>query len=92
MIKVQYTATVYNPDTEETLHGWVDPQYSMWTLFTLAEDVRTFEYETEAEAFEAIESEIGLFETGDRQTFYALDARKNNESGEDWLYAAHIEK
>ena len=91
MIKVQYTATVFNPDTEETFNGWVNPSWSMFTLWTLAEDVPTFEFETIAEAIEAIEGTIGAYRDNGDGTFYAEDSRFHMESGEDWSYAAHIE-
>jgi hypothetical protein len=90
MLKVLFTASVYNLDTEESFHGWVDPQWSMFQLRSEDTDVRAFEVETEAEALELIESYIGAADSFDGETYYAADSRMNNETGENWSYAAHI--
>lgn len=88
MFKVNFTATVVNPDTEENFNGWVDPSYSMWTLFSDQPEAK--EFDTLAEAEEYIDSEIGVVETPERGIYYAQDSKMNLESGEDWSYAAVV--
>lgn len=92
MFAVRFTATVNNPDTEETFNGWVDPEWSMFELRTDKEDVRATECATHELAVEFIEETIGSVQTDDRESYYAEDSRMNLESGEDWSYAAHIEE
>lgn len=92
MIKVTFTATVYNPDTEETFNGWVDMKWNRFELRSEKEDVRTFEFDELHEALEFIESEIGAADSFDGHYYYAADSRMNLESGEDWSYCAVIEQ
>lgn len=92
MFKVQFTATVFNPDTEETLDGWVD----MSRPFELREastDVAEHEFYDREEAVKFITYNIGsIGEEQQRGTYYAEDSQINTESGENWNYAAHIEE
>lgn len=90
MFKVKFSATVYNPDTEENFNGWVDPSYSMWTLFNVEDTPKVYEFDTKAEAEEFVESTIGSADNYDGEDWYAADSKMNLESGEDWSYAAHI--
>lgn len=92
MIKVQFTATVFNPDTEETFNGWVDPQWNRFELRSEPTDVRTFEFDTRAEAEEFVESTIGVTGKGgyNGDTWYAEDSVFESMTGENWSYAAHI--
>ena len=92
MFKVKFTATVVNPDTEETFNGWVDMVYSRRTLFTHEDSVtRTHDFDTLPEAVEFIESEIGATEHDPgSDTWYAADGDMEPVSGETWLYAAHV--
>ncbi|QFG12785.1 hypothetical protein PBI_MIMI_312 [Arthrobacter phage Mimi] len=91
MIKVVFTGSAYNSDTEEEFHGFLDPKWSMWTLHELESDVRTWTFDTEAEALEFIESEIGSADSFDGEDFYAADAKLNNETGETFTYHARLE-
>lgn len=90
MIKVQFTATVFNPDTEETFNGWVDPQWSQFELRSEATDVATFEFETRLDAENFIESQIGVNDSYDMDTWVAADSVREPMTGEDWVYTAHI--
>lgn len=90
MFKVKFTATVFNPDTEETFNGWVDPNWAIMELRSEPTDVATFSFDTFDEAIEFIDKTIGSTTDNGDGTFYAEDARTNLESGEDWSYAAHI--
>lgn len=92
MIKVTFTATVFNPDTEETFNGWVDPKWNQFELRSEKEDVRTFEFDELHEALQFVESEIGAADSFDGHYYYAADSRMNLESGEDWSYCAVIEQ
>lgn len=87
--EVKFTASVNNPDTEEEFHGYVDPQYSMWTLFE-DEPERRFVFDTKAEAEEFVDSTIGSADHFDGEDWYAADAKMNLESGEDWSYHARF--
>lgn len=88
MFKVNFTATVVNPDTEDNFNGWVDPSYSMFLLF---EDAPTpKEFDTLKESEEYIDSEIGSVEAPERGIYYAQDSKMNYESGESWSYAAVV--
>ena len=90
MVKVQFTATVVNPDTEEEFNGWVNPQ-NRYELRTLAEDVPTFEFETLPEAVAFIEGEIGMTENeAGSDIWYSGDEDFHMESVESWHRAAHI--
>lgn len=89
-VQVRYTASVVNFDTSETFTGWVDPSWNRWELRSAAEDVKTYEYEDVTEALAAIESEIGAADNWDGESYYAADSAINLESGEHWLYAAHV--
>jgi hypothetical protein len=89
-ILVQYTASVLNPDTGDTFNGWVDPAWSRYELRSTEEDVRTFEYETLAEALADVESTVGPYDSWDGESYYAADEDMNPESGEIWMYAAHF--
>jgi hypothetical protein len=90
MVKVVFTATCYNPDTEEEFNGYLDPKWSKTTLFELESDVTVFEVETEAEALELIKSYIGEPDSFDGVDFYAADSHDNYETGENWTYHARI--
>jgi len=92
MFTVKFTATVFNPDTEETFNGWVDIRWNRFELRSLPGDVTTHTFDTRAEALHFIDSEIGSVGDEQRGTFYAEDSRMNLESGEDWSYAAHLEE
>lgn len=92
MFKVRFTATVNNPDTEETFNGWVDPKWSMTQLRSESTDVTTFEFDTRKEAEEFIEQTIGSADNYDGEDWYAADSHMDYQSGEDWSYAAHIEE
>lgn len=90
MYKVQFTATVVNPDTEETFNGWVDMEWNRWELRSESTDVRSHEFDTRDEAVEFIKSKLGDVRE-ERNTFYAEDTELHLESGETWGRAAHIE-
>lgn len=93
MVTVTFSATVVNEDTEETFTGWVDPDWNMWELRTNADDVRSWIFETAADAMEFVDSRIGSVDLVNvsRGTYYAEDAQMNTETGEVWSYAAHVE-
>jgi hypothetical protein len=90
MIEVRFTATVFNPDTEETFHGWVSPDWSMTTLYTERDDVKAYTFETQLDAVEFAYSHIGTLDGFDGVTGYAADSRMDLETGENWSYAAHF--
>jgi hypothetical protein len=90
MVKVKFTADVFNPDTEETFNGWVDPNWNSFELRSEPEDVRTFEFDNIDDAAEFIEDAIGSVVDNGDWTYYAEDSRMNLETGEDWSYAAHV--
>jgi hypothetical protein len=90
MFSVKFSATVYDSSSEESFNGWIDPNYSMWTLFEVEDTPKEFTFDTEVEALEFIDSTIGSVEPSERGTYYAQDARMNLETGEDWSYAAHV--
>jgi hypothetical protein len=90
MIKVKFTADVYNPDTEETFNGYVDPTRDMFQLRSDLYDVPVFEFDFMADAMEFVEDAIGIIGNSADGSFYAQDARLNAESGEYWNYAAHV--
>jgi hypothetical protein len=94
MFTVQFTATVFNPDTEDNFNGWVDPAWNRYELRELADDVRTWTFDTleEAEAF--IEETIGSTrqDSEPKRYYYAEDSDFNRETGEDWSYCAVIEE
>lgn len=90
MFSVQFTADVFNPDTEEEFHGWLDPQWSKTQLFELDTDVKTYEFDTREEAEEFIESEIGVADSFDGEDWYSADAHMDLESGGNWSYHARI--
>lgn len=87
---LQFTATVFNPDTEETFTGWVDMDWNRFELRSDASDVRMLKFEDRATAVRFIESEVGAIRDNGDGTFYAEDSRMNLETGEDWSYAGHI--
>lgn len=91
MFKIQFTATVTNPDTDEEFNGWVD----MSRPFELREantDVPVHEFYKREEALKFIRYNIGTIGHEQRGTFYADDTQVNDETGENWNYAAHIEE
>lgn len=90
MIKVQFTATVFNPDTEETFNGWVDPQWNRFELRSEPTDVKVYEFETLAEAEDFIESEIGVADSYNGDLWSAADSVTNTITGEEWSYTAAI--
>lgn len=90
MVTVKFTADVFDPSSEDTFNGWVDPDYSMWTLFESADTPKEYTFDTEAEALEFIDATIGSVTPGDRGSYYSEDARVNYETGESWTYGAHI--
>lgn len=90
MVKVKFTADVFNPDTEETFNGWVDPTRDMFQLRSDNDDVPVFEFDFMIDAMEFIEDAIGTIGNSADGSFYAQDARVNEESGESWSYAAHV--
>lgn len=94
MFIVQFTATVKNFDTEEDFNGWVDPLWNRFELRELADDVRSWDFDTLEEAIAFIDSEIGSVETrhAERGNYYAEDAEMNPESGEYWYYCGHVEE
>ena len=89
-MRVVFTASVYNPDTEEEFHGYVSPKWSMFELRSEESDVEVFEVETEDEALKLIEEHIGAADNFDGEDYYAADSRFNDETGEDWSYHARI--
>lgn len=91
MVKVTFTASVHNFDTEDEFHGFIDPKWSMWELYTEANDVRTYEFDTESEATAFIESEIGSADNFDGIDWYAADPQMNYDTGESWSYHARLE-
>jgi hypothetical protein len=91
MVTVSFTATVYNPDTEEVFNGWVDINWNRFELRTEQTDVRVHQFDTLAEAEEFVESEIGPADSYENGHWYAADSVMNNESGEDWSYCAYFE-
>lgn len=91
MRKVFITATVVNPDTEENYHGWIDLNWNRFQLLEDKELVGHHDVEDGENALDVIESLIGAVEISDGETFYAQDGQTNMESGEVWIYAAHLE-
>jgi hypothetical protein len=91
-MRVVFTATVYNLDTEESFNGYVDPKWNRFELRSEESDVQSFEVENEAEALELIKSYIGEPDSFDGEYFYAADSQMNNETGEDWSYCAVIKQ
>jgi hypothetical protein len=89
MFKVQFSATVSNPDTEEKYNGWVDMSRP-FELRSESTDVAVHEFYDREEAVKFITYNIGAIDSEERGTFYAADSRMDLESGEDWSYAAHI--
>jgi hypothetical protein len=93
MFKVTYSATVFNPDTEDTFNGWVDMDWNRFELRTEEEDVRSKEFDTYEEAVQSIEDTIGSLQNdGGSSAYYGEDSVFNNESGEDWHYCGHVEE
>lgn len=96
MFRVRFTATVKNFDTEEEFNGWVDPNWNRFELRTEREDVRFEDFDTREEAEKHIEGTIGAIDlSGDEETFgnyYGADAETNDETGEVWYRAGHIEE
>jgi hypothetical protein len=96
MITVRFTATVVNPDTEETLSGWIDPAWHRYKLRERPEQVSAYKFPTRYDALKFAELNIGYFDETAREdnslgTFYSLDSETNMETGESWSYAAHLE-
>lgn len=91
MVKVQFTARVVNPDTEEEFNGWVDPKWNQYVLRSESTDVTAWEFETLSEAVAFIEAHIGMTEhESGSDTWYSADEDFHMESGESWHRAAHI--
>ena len=83
MIKVQFTATVFNPDTEETFNGWVDPQWNRFELRSEPTDVKVYEFETLAEATGRKDSVILK---GNRRWFApGHNSIITDAAGRDWI-------
>lgn len=91
MVKVQFSATVINHDTEETFSGWVDPSWNQFELRELSTDVRTWEFDTRAEAIEFADSKIGTLDDTGLSVVYSDDSVQNLETGEYWRYAVLID-
>lgn len=69
--------------------GWIDPM-NMKEIFPNREDVGVYGFGTWDAAVEWVETVIGSIETGDRETFYTVDAQMDMITGDYWRYAAHI--
>lgn len=69
--------------------GWIDPNWSMFTLFENRGEVPVFVAETMEEVVEGIESHIGATGTADGEDYYSLDT-KTDSDGNYWSYAAHV--
>lgn len=69
--------------------GWVDPIRAR-DIQPNREDVAPYGFGSREEAVEWIESVIGAIETGDYETYYAIDAVQDMETGDYWKYAAHL--
>lgn len=69
--------------------GWIDP-IRMKEIYPNRSDVGVYGFGTWAEAVEWVETVIGAVETGDRETFYTVDAELDMITGDYWRYAAHI--
>lgn len=90
MFTVLVTADVFNPDTEETFNGYVNPKWSMFELRSQPTDVESVTFDTKKEAEEYVESTIGTADSYDGEYWYAADSKMNLESGENWTYTAII--
>jgi hypothetical protein len=75
-------------DAEE--RGWVDLHWNRKQFHENKEDVRTFEFDSLAEAEEFIESEIGSYDSYDGGTWYAADPDIDYVTGASYSYAAHV--
>lgn len=71
--------------------GWVDPKWSRRKLHDDPKYVTAAGFDTLAECQEYIESVIGATEPTEGDTYYAVDAEQDVETGDHWKYAAHIE-
>ena len=89
--KIFITASVFNPDTEEEFHGWIDPSWSMFQLHENKEDVAPLEFDPEFDdSIEAlIEETIGSIDSTERGNHYGADTPLHD--GEYWSYCAHVE-
>lgn len=96
MFKVRFTATVKNFDTEEEFNGWVSPDWSRFDLYTEREDVKVYEFDTREEAVKFIEETIGAIDFSGAEevmgNYYGADPETNNETGEVWYRAGHVEE
>lgn len=94
MKKITFTANSVDSDTGEESHGWINPDYSMFTMYDNAEDVPAYEIEpgeSDEEVNRFIESHIGSIDHSERGTFYGSEAQMDMDTGKYWSYAAHIE-
>lgn len=94
MIKIQLTATVSNPDTEDVFSGWVDKDRP-FELRELSTDVPEYEFESADDAEEFLTDFMGPLQphTGEPTVTTILHAEnvvQHVESGEDWHYAAMV--
>lgn len=96
MFRVRFTATVKNFDTEEEFNGWVSPDWNRFELYSEREDVKDYDFDTREEAVKFIEETIGAVESDCGSevmgNYYAQDAEMNNETGEVWYRAGHVEQ
>jgi len=79
--------------------GWIDPDWSLWTVWENREDVRPdvigpYEIEEAGGLTQAIEetitSRLGVLDSWDGSTAYAADDIQNYRTGERIMLAAHL--
>ena len=97
MFKVTFTGSrvvIGNTTGDHDETGWIDPEWSMFALYSDAEDVRTKEFDTRAEALEFIDETIGatVVNMAGGDSFYAQDTSEDPRSGDTFFYAGHIEE
>ena len=69
--------------------GWIDPIRAR-DIRPNREDVAPYGFSSREEAVEWVESVIGAIETGNYVTYYGVDAQQDMETGDYWMYAAHL--
>jgi len=93
MTEIYITATAVDPDSGDTLNGWIDPTWSMYMLHVNKEDVAPLEFDPEFhDSLDAlIEEAIGAIDSVEGSTYYGSDSFQETSTGLYWTYCAHVE-
>lgn len=75
-------------------HGWIDPDWSMRTLFESRNDANPLlnEDEDSEDLAERIADLVQGYDDNGDDTFYSVDSWQDPETGTYWTYAIHFKR